>query len=1049
MISAINAAIGRGRTVMVAFLVIIGAGIFSYGALPKQAEPDITFPLIFIQIFLEGSSPEDVERLLIRPMEQELRSLEGLIKMEATAGESNASINLEFQSDIDIAVALQNVRERVDLARSKLPSEADEPRIQEAKMSRFDPMLVLNLGGDVPERTLYTIGRTLKDELEGIDGVLEAKIVGIREELLEIVINPLAMESYGLSPNDVLGFVERNNRLIAAGAMQSEQGRFAIKVPGVIESPEDVMSIPVKVENGRVVHFRDIASVLRTYKDTDSYARLNGKPAVAIEVVERSGSNMLATVDRIKIKIAEVSATWPPSVEMTYSQDKSVHVTNTISTLVNNVSAAIVLVFIVLLAILGFQNALLVGIAIPGSFCAAFFMLNVTGMPINTVVLFGLIMSVGLLVDGAIVVTELADRKMAEGIHRRRAYSEAAQRMAWPIIASTGTTLVAFLPLVFWPGQMGSFMKYMPITLIYTLIASLLMALLVVPTFGTMIGKPGHFNERQRRDLVTAEDGDLNTIGGYTGIYIRLMQWALKFPGTVVLSLSTLLLAIYISYGVFGKGVVMWPDIDPAHGSITIRARGDLSTLEKDNLVQLVEQRIYGIRGIDNIYARSGATNQGAADDQIGSIGLNYSYWRERRLAKDIAAEIRERTADIAGLEIEINHSGHGVDSSKPIDIEVSAISLASNKDAVSKIRAFMETIPAIIDIEDSRPLPGIEWRLEVDRSQAAKFGADVSIVGSIIQLVTNGIKLGDYRPDDADEEIDIRVRFPSDRRSLDSLGELRIPTQAGSVPISTFVTRRPAESTKSITRTDRRRTMSIQADLADGYLLGPTIDELEAKFADLNLPSDAEITFKGTAEEQANSLSFMINGFGLALAMMAMILLTQFNSIFQSVLILTAVIFSTGGVLLGLMVTGLPFGILSSGIGAIALAGIVVNNNIVLIDTYNKLRETSMDVKEVIIRTCAQRLRPVMLTTVTTVLGLMPMALALNLDIINRDAFFGGPSTAWWKSMATVVSGGLIFATTLTLLLTPVCLMIAARISARLKDRKQRKREARTAQTV
>ena len=360
-----------------------------------------------------------------------------------------------------------------------------------------------------------------------------------------------------------------------------------------------------------------------------------------------------------------------------------------------------------------------------------------------------------------------------------------------------------------------------------------------------------------------------------------------------------------------------------------------------------------------------------------------------------------------------------------------------------------METIPAIIDIEDSRPLPGIEWRLEVDRSQAAKFGADVSIVGSIIQLVTNGIKLGDYRPDDADEEIDIRVRFPSDRRSLDSLGELRIPTQAGSVPISTFVTRRPAESTKSITRTDRRRTMSIQADLADGYLLGPTIDELEAKFADLNLPSDAEITFKGTAEEQANSLSFMINGFGLALAMMAMILLTQFNSIFQSVLILTAVIFSTGGVLLGLMVTGLPFGILSSGIGAIALAGIVVNNNIVLIDTYNKLRETSMDVKEVIIRTCAQRLRPVMLTTVTTVLGLMPMALALNLDIINRDAFFGGPSTAWWKSMATVVSGGLIFATTLTLLLTPVCLMIAARISARLKDRKQRKREARTAQTV
>jgi multidrug efflux pump len=353
MISAINAAIGRSRTVTVAFLVIIGAGVISYNALPKQAEPDVQFPMIFVQMFLEGGSPEDVERLLIRPMEQELRSLDGLIKMVATASESNASINLEFESDTDITVAIQDVREKVNLAKAKLPAEAEEPRVQEAKMSRFDPMLVLNLGGSVPQRALYTISRALKEELEGIDGVLEAKIVGIREELLEIVIDPLAMESYGLSPADVLGFVDRNNRLVAAGAMQSEQGRFAIKVPGIIESPEDIMNLPVKVDNGRVVHFRDIASVLRTYKDTDSYARLNGKPAVAIEVVERTGSNMLATVEEVKTLLKQISETWPPGVELTFSRDKSVHVKQSISNLVNNVSAAILLVFIVLLAILG------------------------------------------------------------------------------------------------------------------------------------------------------------------------------------------------------------------------------------------------------------------------------------------------------------------------------------------------------------------------------------------------------------------------------------------------------------------------------------------------------------------------------------------------------------------------------------------------------------------------------------------------------------------------------------------------------------------------
>ncbi len=1046
MISAINAAINRSRTVMVAFLVIIGAGVLSYRALPKQAEPDVPFPMIFVQLFLEGSSPEDAERLLVRPMEQELRSLDGLKKMVATASESSATINLEFEPEIDISVVIQDVREKVDLARAKLPADAEEPRIQEAKMSRFDPMLVLNLGGSVPQRALYTISRSLKEDLEGIDGVLEAKIIGIREELLEITIDPLAMESYGLSPSDVLGFVDRNNRLVAAGAMQSEQGRFAIKVPGIIQNPEDIMNLPVKVDNGRVVHFRDIATVLRTYKDSDSYARLNGQPAVALEVVQRSGTNMLATVEEIKATIERIAETWPPGVELTYSRDKSVRVKNSISNLVNNVSAAILLVFIVLLAILGLQNAILVGIAIPGSFCAAFFMLNITGLSINTVVLFGLIMSVGLLVDGAIVVTELADRKMAEGARRKVAYAEASQRMAWPIIASTGTTLVAFLPLVFWPGQMGNFMKYMPLTLIYTLTASLIMALFVVPTFGTLIGRPGHFNERKKRDLAASEEGDLNSIGGYTGTYIQVMTRALNYPVTVVLGLSALLISIYVAYGVFGKGVEMWPEVDPDQGSVTVRARGDLSTLEKDKLVRQVENQIFGIEGIKNIYARSGAANQGASDDQIGSISLNYLDWRQRRPAKEIVGEIRERTSGIAGLGIEASLPNHGMNQGKPVDIEVSSLSMASIKDAVTRIRAAMDATPGLLNIEDSRPLPSIEWRLEVDRAQAAKFGADVSVVGSIIQLVTNGIRLGKYRPDDADDEIDIRVRFPSDRRSLDSLGELRIPTQAGSVPISTFVTRTAAESTKSITRTDRRRTMSIQADLADGYRVGQVLQSLQDQLPELNLPADVQIKFKGGAEQQAESMSFMFKGFGLALAMMAMILLTQFNSIFQSGLILTAVLFSTGGVLLGLMITSQPFGLMSCGIGAIALAGIVVNNNIVLIDTYNKIRATGMNSKEVIIRTCAQRMRPVMLTTVTTVLGLMPMAMALNLDILNRDMYFGGPATAWWKQMATVIAGGLMFATILTLVLTPACLMIQANIADRLKARRHRKRDLRNA---
>jgi multidrug efflux pump len=654
------------------------------------------------------------------------------------------------------------------------------------------------------------------------------------------------------------------------------------------------------------------------------------------------------------------------------------------------------------------------------------------------VVLFGSIMAVGMLVDGAIVVTELADRKMAAGIHRRIAYPEAARRMAWPIIASTATTLAAFLPLVFWPGLIGSFMVFLPLTLIFTLSASLLMALIFVPTMGTLFGRPGHLNAKIRHDLIAAETGDLNSIGGYTGQYIRAMQVAMARPWIVLAGITALLVAIYVAYGMLGRGITMWPEVEPNQGSVDIRALGDFSLQEKDYLVRQVEERVIGIDGVENLYVRSGKANQGSAPDQIGSIRLNFSDWRKRRPAKEILLEIEKRTEDIVGLNIEIRLPEEGPSTGKPIDIEASGASIEALKDTVNKIRAELETYPGVLNVEDTRPMPGIEWRLEVNRAEAAKFGADVTLVGSIIQLVTNGVRLGDYRPDDADEEIDIRVRYPADDRSLDALEELRIPTDRGNVPISTFVTRKPAQATRTIMRTDRRRTMLVKADLAPGAQIAPILKRLKAELPNLDIDPGVTLRFKGGAQTQEETQAFLLKAAGMAMGLMALILVTQFNSIFQALLILTAVVFSTGGVLLGLLFTKQAFSLVNCGIGAIALAGIVVNNNIVLIDTYNRIRATGMEAREAIIRTCAQRLRPVMLTTVTTVLGLMPMAMALNVDLLNREIYTGGPGTQWWKQMASSITGGLAFATILTLLLTPALLMIQANISNRLRLRRQ-----------
>ena len=1031
MNALIDLCVSRSRAVLVGLVVLLAAGAVAYRSIPKEAQPDVDFPYISIGVVLDGVSAEDSERLLVRPLEQQLRNIEGIKEMVGSATENRASISLEFEPEIKIDQALAKVRERVDRAKADMPQDAREPTVNEIKFSQFDPMMVINLGGDLPERSMNTIARDLQDRLQSVDGVLEVNLVGIRDEVLEIVINPLTMESYGLSPADVLNFVQRNNRLVAAGSLQSEQGRFAVNVPGLIESPEDLLSLPLKVDGQKVVYFRDIAQVRRTFKDPESYARLNGDPAVGIRIVQRNGSNLLDVAANLKRVVAETQASWPPGITLTYSRDKSTFVRDDVNQLVNDVVVAVLLVVICLIGILGLQNALLAGISIPGSFCAAFLLINMGDMTMNMVVFFGLIMSVGLVVDGGIVVVELADRRMAEGLDRRVAYSEAAKRMAWPIFASISATIVAFLPLIFWPGLIGSFLKSMPIVLVYTLVASLVIAMFVVPALGSLFGRAGHLTPESRQQLMLAETGDLKQIGGWTGRYLRIATSAVNHPGRTVGLLTSLLILVFITYGLLGNGVTLFPHVDPSQGSIDIRARGDLSIQEKDQLVRLVEQRIYGVEGIETAYASSGKGNQGAPPDQIGSISLNFTHWENRRPAVEIIAEIRERTADIAGLVIEPRVPETGPMQGKPVNIEASSPSLDALRDAVTKIHAVVEKIPGVRNTEDTQPLPGIEWRMDVDRAEAAKFGADVSLVGSIIQLVTNGIKLGTYRPNDADDEIDIRVRFPSDSRSIDALSDLRIPTRAGNVPIGTFVTRKPGAATATIMRTDMRRTMLVQADLDRGVQIDPVLAKVTEALPSLNLDPSVSIRLKGGAQTQAETASFLVKAFLIGLGLITLILVAEFNSLFQPLLVLTAVVFSTGGVLIGLLVTGRPFSLVNCGIGTIALAGIIVNNNIVLIDTYNKLVEAGMEAREAILRTCAQRLRPVLLTKVVMILGLFPMALGMNIDFLDRHITFGSPSGQWWAEMATVIIGGLTFASILTLILTPSILMLQARVGS------------------
>ncbi len=1028
MNALIDAFANRPRPVISFMLLLLIAGAVSYFDIPKEAEPDITIPQIYINVIHEGISPEDAERMLIRPLETQLRTLDGLVEMTATASEGSGVVILEFDAGFDADEALADVRAKVDLARPELPADSEEPFVQEINLSQF-PILVVMLHGDVPERTLVSIARDLRDKVEGINGVLDAEIGGDREELLEIIVDPVALESYNLNYADLINYVSRNNRLVTAGAMDTGQGRFSVKVPGVIEDIDDLMTMPVKTDGQRTVTFQDIASVKRTYKDPSSYARLDGNPAVALEISKRGGSNIIEVVDAVNALVKQEQAAWPPNLEVTITQDNSEQVRVMLVDLVNNVAFAVLLVMIVTLLVLGLRSAGLVGLSVPGSFLSGIWIIHLMGYSMNIVVLFSLIMAVGMLVDGATVVVEMAERNLDNGYSPKLAYTQAAKRMAWPVTASIATTLAAFMPLLFWPGIIGEFMKYLPITLLVTMFASLVMALLFVPAFGSLLkgrGNEGTVTEAAETDVLEeARESFRTSVSGYR-VYLNFLDKCLKRPFFTLGIAVAFLTAVMIAWDLVGKGVEFFPEIEPEVAQLNIHARGDLSVLERDALVREVEQRIIDMPEYESVYARSGiGMGNDTAEDIIGRIQLQLVDWKFRRPAAEIMDDVRQRTADLAGIMVEPEVQESGITSGKPIQLEISGADPALLSKTVDDLRAGMESLGGFIDITDNRPLPGIDWRLEVNRQEAARFGTDISSIGSAVQLLTNGIMVGDYRPDNADDEVDIRVRFPDDLRNIDQLSRLTVNTMQGNVPLSNFMSRVPAQRVGNIERTDGVRVLNVAADVPDDVLADDKVTELEAWVATPgNIEPGVNVLFRGENEDQAESEEFLTQAFGVAIFLIAIILIVQFNSFYQTLLILTAIVFSTIGVFLALLLTNQPFGIVMCGIGVISLAGVVVSNNIVLIDTYNILKEKGISAAEAIMLTCAQRARPVMLTAVTTILGLLPMAFSMNIDLVNRAVEIGGPSTQWWSQLSIAIAGGLTFATALTLILTP-CMLV------------------------
>jgi len=1020
MIGIIDFAIKKAKTtLLIAFMVII-AGSYARQEIPIAASPNVQLPFITVSVFLDGASPSDTSRLIARPLENRLKTVTGVKNIRSTSYLSYARIFLEFEVGFDIDQALVDVKQGVEEIKYQLPLEAEDPQIQEYSEASFPVMNISIVGGSSVRQKVFH-AKELKDKIEPIEQILEVRVTGAPEEVLEGVINKSKMESYGVTLSDIYYSVANNNLIIPGGKQDTGRGSFNIEVPSIIESAKDVYEIPVKVTKDAIVTLGDIATIKRTFKDFTSHARVNGQDAVTLEISLREGANAIDASTAIRNILQTFQDTLPNNLKIVVSNDDTVYATLMVKELNGNIIAAVILIMVLVIASMGTRVSMLVGLSIPFCFLMTYLILYGLDMEVNFLVMMGLLLGMGMLIDGSIVITEYADKKIAEGLSRGEGYALASKRMFYPIVASTGTTLAAFIPIMFWPGFTGQFMRYLPITIFFVLSSSLFYSLILIPVLGTFFG--------QRTSA-------LNNDKSHTSIFIRLTEWYGKYikrfvrnPVETILAVVSVLLIIIMTYTYSGKGTLYFAIVDPVQANITVKARGNFSSLEAKEIIEQVEERFLEVEGIKNVYLRSGSNWWQSGADRIGGGFIETLEPSQRDISGfEIMDQLKDSTKDLPGIAVEVEADLGGPSFNTPIELDIFGNTEEDVNNAVNKIENYMRNeMNGLNNIFSSKAYPSVEWSVEVDKQKAAQLGVSVSDVGALVQMLTNGFKVGEYRPDDAKDEVEIRARFPDSDRTITGVRDLNVVTKQGTVPVSSFVKVIPKENRQTVSRKNGKYFQEIGAGTEDESEVSQKVAELDRWLGSQNLGNGISYQFSGMAEETEEVNRFMVVAGITAVFMMLLMLITQFNSFYQSFIILSSVTISFVGVLLGLLITGKSFSTTMTGISIVTLAGIVVNNNIVLIDTFNRLKDDSPQIEQSlhVINACKQRLRPIILTSLTTIFGLMPLAMGISLDIISRDIVVGSRIVDWWSNLAVSIVFGLGFSTFITLILTPALLTL------------------------
>lgn len=1039
-------------TVYILVLIIVLIGASSYVSLPRESSPSIKIPYVFIATVYPGVSPQDIENLVTQEIEKEVKSISGVKEIKSVSRESFSSISVEFNTDVIIDDAIQKVRDKVATAKTKMPTDIKEPIISEINFSEL-PMMYVNLSGNIGLANLKKIGTQIQDKIEEIPGVLSADVIGGVDREVKIDADAERLKYYNISFNDLINAVSAENLNIPGGAVDIGKSSFLIRVPGEYENPELMSNIIVKKNGEFPIYLNDVALVTYGYKERQTYARKNGVESLTLPVKKRSGSNIIEISDKVKEILVNNNGIIPEGVSYSITTDQSDYIKTTVHELENGIVTGVVLVMLILFFFMGLKNSLLVATSIPLSFLISFIVLSAMGITLNMIVLFTLILVLGIIVDDAIVVIENIYRlQEKENYNPHDASIEGPREVVFPVTIATLTIISSFFPLLFFPGIVGDFMKYMPITLIVCLLSSLFVAMIISPVQAAVFIHYKKDKERSQKKKFRPigrflEHFDEVLFGNALRIYEKVLRVALTHRKTVISITFLLLIIVFFVYGKFNYGTEFFPDTDPRQASINLATPVGTNIEETNKITKELEKKIPALRDIKYIVTNVGSSNNpldfsGDGIPTKSVITVTFFDKIDREQSSKLSIEqIRNALYMVPGGEVKIEKQQMGPPTGPPVNIEISGDDFAKIGDLSEEIKNQIKGIPGLTDLTDNFDEARPEIKIIVDREKAALYGLNTAMIGSTIRTAVNGTTASKVR--EGKDEYDVTVRLNKEQRNdIATIDNMFITNTKGEkIPISSVGSIEFSGGIGAINRKDLKRVVTVSAN-AEGRLGNEVLKDVQAKLKDFKLPEGYAIKYTGEQEDQAETSSFLGKSLLIALMLIFFLMVIEFNSLRVPMIIMISVLLSLIGVMIGLLITGTPFGIMMTGIGIIALAGIVVRNAIVLLDFQKELVARGLERDEALIQAGLIRMRPIFLTAAATILGIVPLASGVDFDWRTLSWIVGGENSAFWRPMGVAIIFGLMVSTFLTLVIIPSIFSITDDLYLRIFKRKKKETE-------